>query len=112
MKGLIIPHPHLYSIGLRVELNRNRIILSLCSLRLWNLLEELTLFLDHLIFLIIKMVLKSLILEMNRNRNRIIDPQEKVIGVDHASMIPARRDLLYSGATISIRSLSRRGHTA
>jgi hypothetical protein len=46
------------------------------------------------------MVLKNLILEMNR----IIDLRERVIDVDHVSMIPVRRDLLYSGATISIPS--------
>jgi hypothetical protein len=43
---------------------------------------------------------KNLILEMNR----IIDLRERVIGVDHVSMIPVRRGLLYSGATISLSS--------
>jgi len=41
---------------------------------------------------------------MSRNRNRIIDLPKKVIDVDHVSMIPARRDLLYSGADISLHS--------
>jgi hypothetical protein len=62
-------------------------------------LEELILFLDHLIFLIIMMVLLKLILEMDQIL--IGDLQEREIGVDHVSMIPMRRDLLYSGADIS-----------
>jgi hypothetical protein len=36
------------------------------------------------------------------NLNQIGDLQERVIGVDHVSMIPVRRDLLYSGADISL----------
>ena len=77
---------------------RNRIILSLYSLPFDS--GGLILFLDHLIFLIIMMVLKNLILEMNLIL--IDDLQERVIGVDHVSMIPVRRDLLYSGADISL----------
>jgi hypothetical protein len=46
------------------------------------------------------MVLLKLILEMNLNQ--IGDLQERVIGVDHVSMIPVRRDLVYSGAGISL----------
>jgi hypothetical protein len=46
------------------------------------------------------MVLLKLILEMNRIL--IGDLQERVIGVDHVSMIPVRRDLVYSGADISL----------
>lgn len=45
------------------------------------------------------MVSLKLILEMNLNL--IDDLQERVIGVDHVSMIPVRRGLLYSGADIS-----------
>jgi hypothetical protein len=44
----------------------------------------------------------NLILEMNLNQ--IDDLQERVIGVDHVSMIPVRRDSLYSGADISLSS--------
>jgi hypothetical protein len=36
------------------------------------------------------------------NLNQIGDLQERVIGVDHVSMNPVRRDLLYSGADISL----------
>jgi nitrate reductase gamma subunit len=81
-----------------VVLFRNRIILSPYSL-LFDF-GGLVLFLDHLIFLIIMMVLTNLILEMDRNR--IDDLQERVIGVDHVSMIPVRRGLLYSGADVSV----------
>jgi hypothetical protein len=81
-----------------VVLFRNRIILSLYSLPFDS--EGLILSLDHLIFLIVMMVLLNLILEMDLNR--IDDLQERVIGVDHVSMNPVRRDLLYSGAGISL----------
>jgi hypothetical protein len=39
------------------------------------------------------------------NLNLIGDLQERVIGVDHVSMIPVRRGLLYWVADISLSSL-------